>query len=201
MLHGQNGRGHQYCHLFSAGHCFKGCPYCYLGFAKANVSTNKSVHRIGLLHVFLYVHSSSCLVWSVFIYKRRFQGSLGIIVGFDSMPWRTFPYCIQRSQRLGDILHLLLPPLLFVLPRLRSWLAYGWRPAFLAAIFRYLMQRMNASIQKVIISVDESKHLLFLSVYFHFFQASKSSHTVVHMNYIVSRIQAPELLQCNGFGL
>ena len=59
--------GHQNSHLLAVAHHPVRGPHRYLGFAKAHVSGNQSVHRVGLLEVALNFCQRANLVFSQFV--------------------------------------------------------------------------------------------------------------------------------------
>src|SRR6056300_752604 len=96
--------------------CFECCAYSNFRFSKANITTNKTVHRHGAFHVFFHGFRRRNLVRCVFVQKAGLQFMLEVAV------WRAFEsnsllaFCVQLDQIKSNLLHLRLRLLLERLP-------------------------------------------------------------------------------------
>ena len=95
MLQRQNGSGYQHGNLFAVYHRFKGSAKCHFGLAEADISAQKSVHRMRGTHIFFNFHHTAFLVDSFIIHKQQLKITLQIIVFRAGKALYGLPFGIQ----------------------------------------------------------------------------------------------------------
>ena len=190
VLEGENSGWHKHCDLFAICRSFECCAYSNFRFSKANITTNKTVHRHGAFHIFFHRFRSWNLIRRVFVQKAGLQFMLEVAV------WRAFEsnsllaFCVQLDQIKSNLLHLRLRLLLERLPLWTTQFIQLRRSAVFSIELTDLMQRMNADIQNVVVSIDQFYGLLYGTVIVNFLQTSEFSDTVVYMRYIITKLQS-----------
>ena len=97
MLLGQQRRRHQYRHLFSAGHHFKGRAKRHFGFAIPHVAAQKPVHWLRRLEVGFDVRDSLSLVLGFLIRKLFLQLPLPFAVFGECVAFQCFALGLQPA--------------------------------------------------------------------------------------------------------
>src|SRR6478609_5456098 len=63
------------------------------------------------------------------------------------------------------------------------------------------MQRINIHIQYITVFVNNTHRFLHFAIGFYFLQSAISSHTMIYMRYIITRLQIAQGFECDGFVL
>ncbi len=133
--------------MFSRRYCLKSSANCNFCFAKTNITTDQSVHRIFAFHILFDGSRCGRLVGRIFIHKRGFEFVLQIIVGRERKTACRFSQSIEFDKLGGDVFDFLFGCFFEVLPRIRSEpIEFGRRTVF-AHKTGYFMQRIDRNVQ------------------------------------------------------
>ena len=198
VLQRQNGGGHQHCHLFAVGCGLEGSPNGDFCLAEAHIAAHQPVHGIAFLHIGLGSLGGFVLVGRVFVHKAGLELVLEVTVGRKSKSRHGLPLGIERYEVFGNVFNLTLSFAFELLPNVAAELVDARRYAFFAAVFGYFMERIDAHVQQIAISVADAHRFLLLSVDVEFLHAVKNPHTVVDVHHVVARAQVADFFEGNG---
>ena len=108
MLKGKDCGGYKNSDLLSIVHCLESSTNGDFCFAKANISTNQSIHGLFTFHIFFYCRCCISLIGGVFIDKGCFQLVLQITIRMTLKTFFKFPFCIDLNEVKGNFFHLFL---------------------------------------------------------------------------------------------
>ena len=105
MLKGKDCGGHKNCDLLSIVHCLESSTNGDFCFAKANISTNQSIHGLFTFHVFFNCRCGISLIGGVFVDKGCFQLVLQITIRMTFKTFFKFPFCIDLNEVESNFFH------------------------------------------------------------------------------------------------
>ena len=122
MLQGENRCRHKHGHLLSIDYSLESRADSKFGLAKADIATDKPIHRHFRFHIGFYQFVGLALVGCILVHKRRFQLDLHVRVGRKCKAFLLAPFCIKQNQVACYILDILLGALLqsFPMPRAKT---------------------------------------------------------------------------------
>src|SRR4030095_11293099 len=98
MLVSKNRRGRKHRRLLSFHHGFESCAHGNLGLAIADVATEQTVHRRGLLHILLYVFNCRLLVGRQHVFKTILKFLLPRSIGRERITADQFSLLVHTQK-------------------------------------------------------------------------------------------------------
>ena len=187
VLHRQDSCWNEYSDLLAVSYGFEGCPDGNLRFPESHIATDQAIHRMGLLHVVLYLIRTLELIRGVFVDKRSFEFCLQVIVGRKGMPCLRLPFGVEADEFIGYVFYLSLGFSFQLFPGIRSQLIDPWGFAVFAAVLADFVQGIDVDIEQVVIFVYQPYGFLCFAVYFNFFEPRKTPHPMVNVHHIIAR--------------
>ena len=195
VLVGEHGGGHEHGCLLGVGGGLEGGADGHFCFAEPHVAAHKSVHRSLALHVGFHRLSGCELVGGVLVGERSLELMLHVCVGRESESLLLLSGGIQFDQVAGYILELGFSALLDSVPCPGAEGVDFGRHSLFTAIFGELVKCVDRHEYDVVVGIHELDHLLCVAVDIGAQQPGKFSHAVVHMHYVVTRLNGTQLLE------
>ena len=206
MLVSQHCGRNQHSHLLVVGSRLECRTNGHFGFAESHITANQPVHWLCHLHIVLNILCSFILVGCVFIHEACFQLMLHKTVGTEGEAFFLASLGIKPNQVACDIFDALFGLLFQPVPRTSSERAQpGWLAGVRAAVFAYLVERVNGNIHFVVVLIDNADYLLIAPIgvsgrgrhrYTH--QSAEFAYSVINVHKKVAGLHLLYLLQGDG---
>ncbi len=195
VLISQYGRRHQHGGLLRVAGRLEGRTHRHLGLAESDIAAYQAVHRPVALHIGLHGLRGGQLVGSILVDKRRLKLALQIRVGREAESFLLPSGGIQAYEIAGDILEFLLGALLDAVPCAGTELVDLRLYALLATILGELVERMYRNEYRIASGIHELYHLLHVASDLCAEQSGEAPHTMIHVHYVVARLNGAKFLQ------
>ena len=191
----QHGSRHENSHLLVVDTGLESSSDSYFRLAKADVAADEPIHRSLTFHIGLDVLSGFELVGRIFVEETCLEFVLHETVTAEGKAFLLPTTGVEQDEVAGDVLYLLLRPLLHALPSTSAKTADARRLAFLALVLGNLVQGMDGDIDIVVSRICYLDDFLQLAAILHLHQSSETTNAIVDMNHIISYLELLQFLE------